>query len=362
MRVAITHDYLTQRGGAERVVLGISDIFPHAPIHTSLYAPDATFDEFRIRDVRPSRANAIGPLRDHHRVALPLYPLILRTQPIEADVTICSSSGWAHGARVSGKKLVYCHAPARWLYQGDTYLAGFPSPARLTFPLLRPALLHWDRRAAATADRYVANSTHTRNMIRDAYGIDAEVLAPPHSIDPAGPQTPVEGCEPGFHLTVSRLLSYKNVPQVVEAFRRMPDERLMVVGEGPLRDELEAGRPPNVALLGTVDDAELSWLYANATALVAVSYEDLGLTPVEAALFGTPTLAIRYGGYLDTIVEGVNGLFMDDPSPRSIRAAVEAFDGSALDEAEIRRSTERFSRPTFEARLRELVAEELNGA
>ena len=125
-QIAICHDYLTQRGGAERAVLSLSDAFPDAPIFTSLYEPAGTFEEYRAKDVRTSVANAVPLIRKHFRAALPLYPAIFASQRIDAEVTICSSSGWAHGARTTGRKIVYCHAPARWLYQPDSYLKSFP--------------------------------------------------------------------------------------------------------------------------------------------------------------------------------------------------------------------------------------------
>lgn len=355
MRVAIVHDYLTQRGGAERAVLALADAYPRAPIHTSFYDPDATFDEFRSRQVLTSPINCVGPLRRHHRVALPLYPLVFANLRVDADLTICSSSGWAHGAAVSGRKLVYCHAPARWLHQEDAYLRGFSPAVGHALRVMASPLGWWDRRAAATADRYVVNSSRTRAMVAEAYGIDAEVLAPPHSIDAAGPRRPVGGLEPGFFLSVSRLLAYKNVPQLVEAFRFRPDLRLVLVGDGPLAAELAAAAPANVVLLGRATDDELRWLYAEAAALVAVSYEDLGLTPIEAALFGTPTLALRFGGYLDTIVEGVNGSFVDDPSPAALAAALGRFDPGDFEAGAVAASADRFSRARFEQRLHAIV-------
>lgn len=359
MRVAIAHDYLTQRGGAERAVLSLSDAYPGAAIHTSLYDPEATFDEFRTRQVRTSPINRISLLRHHHRVGLPLYPVVFRQLRIDADVTICSSSGWAHGASVSGRKLVYCYAPPRWLHQEATYLGGFSPAVGAGLRVLKGPLLRWDRTAAAGADRYLAISTRSRDLIRTAYGIDAEVLAPPHSIDATGPRRPVDGLEPGFHLCVSRLLSYKNVPQLVEAFRSRPDRRLVLVGDGPLAGELAARAPANVVLLGRVTDDELRWLYAEAAALVAVSYEDLGLTPIEAAMFATPTLALRFGGYLDTIIEGVNGAFVDDPDPAHLASALDRFDPASFEADAVAASAERFSRARFEARLRAIVTEVL---
>ena len=122
MTVAISHDYLTQRGGAERVVLSMLRAFPRAPLYTSLYDAEGTFPEFRGADVRVTGLDRITPLRQHHRLALPLLPATFSRLQVSADVVLCSSSGWAHATRVDGKKVVYCHTPARWLYHGAHYL------------------------------------------------------------------------------------------------------------------------------------------------------------------------------------------------------------------------------------------------
>src|SRR5262245_9086311 len=122
MDVALVHDYLTQRGGAERVVLAMISAFPAAPVFTSLYEPQTTYPGFRNADVRPLRINRISLLRHNHRLAFPLLAAAFSSLQIEADVVVCSTSGWAHGARTDGKTVVYCHAPARWLYQPERYL------------------------------------------------------------------------------------------------------------------------------------------------------------------------------------------------------------------------------------------------
>src|ERR1700719_2772719 len=119
--VAIVHDYLTQRGGAERVVLAMHRAFPAAPIYTSLYEPDLTFPEFRDVDVRPSYLNRSQFLRRQHRLALPLLPHAFSTLEVDAKVVLCSSSGFAHGIHTTGTKLVYCYSPARWLYKRADY-------------------------------------------------------------------------------------------------------------------------------------------------------------------------------------------------------------------------------------------------
>ena len=161
-RVALVHDYLTQRGGAERVVLALAAAFPGAPLYTSLYDPAGTFPSFSDLDVRTLPLDRVAPLRAHHRLALPVLAPAFSRLHVDAEVAICSSSGWAHGARVSGRKVVYCHTPARWLYQSDRYLAGRsrapPRPCRM----LAPPLRRWDHRAAASAHRYLVNSNAVR--------------------------------------------------------------------------------------------------------------------------------------------------------------------------------------------------------
>lgn len=320
--MALVHDYLTQRGGAERVALALADGYPDAVVYTSLYDPEATFPGFAGHQVRTLPVDRIRLLRHHHRLALPLLAPSFSGLHVDADVTVCSSSGWAHGARTSGAKIVYCHNPARWLYQTDQYLAGSSRTATAGTAVMRPALTRWDQAAAATADRYLVNSRAVRARVAEVYGIDADVVHPPVDIDPDGPRAQPAGVEPGYLLCVSRLMPYKNVGAVVEAFLSLPGERLVVVGTGPLADQLAAAAPANVTILGRVEDDGLRWLYGGARGLLAASYEDFGLTPVEAAAFGLPTAALRWGGFLDTIVEGTTGVFFDRPEPGLIADAV----------------------------------------
>jgi glycosyltransferase involved in cell wall biosynthesis len=356
VRVAIVHDYLTQRGGAERVVVAMVKAFPDAPVYTSLYEADGTFDDFRRVEVRRSFLDRIGPLRRRHRLALPLLAPAFSRLRVEADVALCSSSGWAHGAAVSGRKVVYCHTPARWLYQTDRYLGERGGVGRLAVELLGGPLRRWDRRAARTADRYLANSTVVHQRIRALYGIDAEVLPPPPALDPEGRSRPVEGVEPGFFLCVSRLLPYKNVGAMIAAFADLPSERLVVVGAGPEGDTLRRAASANIHFAGRVEDDELRWLYANCIAVVAASYEDFGLTPLEAAAFGKPSVALRWGGFLDTVVDGVTGVFFGQPKPEAIGAAVRACLRENWSVESLERHAEAFSEGRFMNRLREIVA------
>ncbi len=361
--VAIVHDYLTQRGGAERVVLSMLKAFPDAPLYTSLYRPDMTFPEFAEADVRTLALDLLPPLRRNHRLALPLLAPAFSRLEVRADVTICSSSGWAHGARVRGRKVVYCYTPARWLYQGKRYLGERAQPAAgAALGALHPYLKRWDRRAAASADRYLTLSTAVSERIKEVYGRDAEILPPPLTIEANEPMEPVDGLAPGFFLCVSRLLPYKNVAQVCEAFSTLADERLAVAGDGPEASYLRARAPANVRLLGSVTDAQLRWLYASSFAAVAASYEDFGLTPLEAAAFGKPSAVLRWGGFLDTVREGSTGVLFNAPEAQEIRRAVAVLRSREWDAATIRAHAESYSESRFVERLREVVSEEAAAA
>lgn len=326
-RIAIAHDYLTQRGGAERVVLTLAERFPDAPIHTTLYDPDATFPEFRGLDVRPTVLNAVPTLRHHHRLAFPLLAAAVSATRIDADLVIASSSGWAHGFGGAHLTLVYCHSPARWLHCGDQYLAGRGDPLKaLALRTLSSRLRRWDRRSAWAADHYLVNSTVVRDRVAAAYGLDATVVPAPvaHALVTTPPE-PVDDAfvaAGDYFLCVSRLMPYKNVDRILEAFRLTPDLRLVVVGRGPEWDRLVAMAPGNVHLLRDLSDGQLRTAYARSQGLVAASFEDYGLTPLEAAAFGRPSVVLRAGGYLDTMVDDVTAVFFDEPTPEAISRAV----------------------------------------
>lgn len=361
--VALVHDYLTQRGGAERVVLELLAAFPDSPLHTSFFHADGTFPEVDSSRIRTLPIDKVAPLRRHHRVAFPLLAPSFARYSVDADVVLCSSSGWAHGVRTDGRKIVYCHAPARWLYQKDEYLKRKAQRIELAaLSTLGRPLRSWDRKAAGSAHRYLANSTLIRDLIWSIYGIDAEVVPPPVTVDASGEQQPMPGFEPGgFHLVVSRLLAYKNVDNVIKAFSALRTP-LVIVGEGPEEARLRSIAGANAFMVGRVTDAELRWLYANCAANVSASKEDFGLTTIEAAAFGKPTIALRYGGFLDTIVEGDTGLLFDEPQPGHIREAVRTAASMSWSDQAIAKHSATFSPAGFRNRMRQIVAEELRSA
>ncbi len=342
------------------MVVSLTRAFPGVPLYTSVHDPDLYADLADV-DVRASMLNRVGILRRRHRAALPMLPTAFGRLRVDADLVVCSSSGWAHGIATEGRKIVYCHNPPRWLYQRDQYVAGKKRYYAAGL-LLDPYLRRWDQRAAHSCARYLANSSAVAHRIRSAYGIDAEVLPPPTSLDASGPRVPIEGVEPGYLVCVARMMRYKNVEQVAEAFRLLPDQRLLVVGDGGQLAELRSKAPSNVTYVGRVDDDQLRWAYANSIGLVSAAYEDFGLTPVEAALYGKPSALLHWGGFLDTTIEGITGVFFDEPTPVVIADAVRRMLLERWSAPRIATTALRFSESGFIERLHQIVDEELGEA
>ncbi|CAB4772657.1 MAG: glycosyltransferase [Actinobacteria bacterium] len=351
--LALAHDYLTQRGGAERVVAAWTQFVPTAPLFTNLYEPTTTFDEFASVEIHTGRLDRIPYFRHHHRAALPFLASATKAITITADITLASSSGWAHGVTASDYLAVYCHAPARWLYQTDRYLRrdGL-SPVAQSSRMLFRQLRRWDEAAQRRANLYIVNSSATQALVQEVYGRSASIVAPPVDI----PSVMPVGDDRGDVLVVARLLPYKNVDLALEVARSMPDVRFRVVGDGPLRDTLRQLAPPNVTFLGAVSDEELWLEYASTQVHLALSHEDFGITPLEAAAAGKPTVARKSGGYLDTITASTGILIDEDALTAS--AIVESLEQALVrtwDPHHLRRHAEQFSREAHWAALRAVV-------
>ena len=365
--IVIAHDYLTQRGGAERVVLALHRMYPDAPIYTTLYDPDGTFPEFRDATVITTPLNRISAFRKDHRKALPLLPVASSLLQVPGKIAVVSSSGWAHGFRFSGRTLVYCHTPARWVHLTEQYLGGpwWRSPKGIIVTAMKPFLRRWDHRAAQRRERYLGNSTVVGERIRSVYGMDeVDVVFPPHSVDTSGEREPIRGLDhladgQGYLLVVSRLMPYKNVDQVIRAAEQT-GHRLLVVGRGPEQQRLEAMAGPNVHFARDLSEAQLRWAYANATALVAASFEDFGITPLEASSWGLPTIALRAGGYLDSIQEGVNGVFIDGHDAGSVADGIQRAMARSWDSEAIRAHADQFAEHRFAEQIHREV-EQLRG-
>lgn len=356
MKVAVVHDDLTQRGGAEQVVLSLLRLFPDADLYTSLYDPDGTFPEFRRHDVRTTFMQRLpGRPKDARRL-LPLYPKAFDRLALRGyELVVSSSSRFAHGTRVEGGVHVcYCHAPARFLYEPDRYLVdGGPAP-RWTRPGLRPvlaALRRWDQAAARRPDAYVANSRAVAERIRSCYGREAAVVHPPVDLDGI---VPTDGTPGDFYLVVARLLPYKRIDLAV----RVCTERglsLVVVGEGPDRRRLEAMAGDSVRFVGRLSGPMLRHTLRRCRALIQPGEEDFGIVPLEANAAGRPAVAFAAGGALETVSHGHTGLLFSEPAPESLSEALSDLEALDWPPLRLRRHAESFGEARFHAELLDVV-------
>ena len=341
------------------MLLSMLAAFPGAPVFTAFYRPEATYPALMEHDVRPLAMNRVDAFRRHHRAAFPALPFAFSRLEVDADVVVCSSSGWAQGVRTSGRKVVYFHALAQWLHSPVRHVAGDSAALRAALRVARASLTGWDSRTVRSADRHLVMGRAMRERVAGLYGVDAGILPPPVSLDRDGPARAVAGVTPGFYLSVARLMPYKNVDAVVAAFAQLPKERLVIAGDGPEGRRLRAKATENVRFIGLADDAELRWLYANCRALLSAGFEAYPLTPIEAAAFGKPTLALREGGSVDVVVEGVTGEFFDKADAAAVVDAIRRFDGRRYDGTDFECLWERHRESTFIAGLRTFVEQEL---
>ena len=356
--MAFVHDHLVQRGGSERVLVSMLRAFPDAPVFTSFFRPETTYPELGDADIRCLSVDRVPGLRRYHRAAFPVLPFLYGRHRVDADVVICSSSGWAQGVRTEGRKVVYFHALAQWLHTPIQHVAGTSASRRLLFAVPRRTLMDWDRRTVLSADRFLVAGATMQRRVRDLYGVDADVL-PPAGLDPDGPADPVGALAPGFYLSCARLMPYKNLDAVVAAFADLPSERLVIAGDGREGRRLRALAPPNVTFVGGTGDAGLRWLYANCRGLVCAGFEAYGLAPVEGAAFAKPTVALREAGLTDVVLEGRTGEFFDRLEPAAIADAVRRVDGCRYDAAAFERLRADHTAEAFIGGLRRVVEEEL---
>ncbi len=356
-RVALVHDYLNQYGGAERVLEALHELFPHAPVFTSMYDADRMPSTYRSWDIRTSFMQRLPGVHRHHQLYVLFYPLAFRRFRLDGySVVVSSSSAFAKGVRTAPGTLhlCYCHSPMRFAWNFGQY-----AEREQIGPLLRralPPLLAWLRRwDVATAQRVdviVANSSAVAQRIRAWWGREATVIFPPVDVERARPAPPGEIGD--YFLLVSRLVPYKRIDLAIAAFNelRLP---LKIVGEGRDRAALMAQAGPTIEFLGQVPEDEKFRLYAHCRAAVFPAEDDFGIAQVEVQAAGRPAIALARGGALDTVVDGVTGVLFPEQTVESLIEAVRRFEWLHFSTGEIVRRARRFSRARFKVEMRELI-------
>ncbi len=351
MKVAIVHDYLVQRGGAERVVEVFHEMYPEAPIYTSVYNADTTWPSFRDMDVRPSFMQRITRSNTISRALLPFYPAAFASFDLRGyDLILSSTTAFAKGVRVPPgvPHVCYCNAVTRFLWDADAYFdrQSAHRVVRLGVGALGAALRPWDYAAAQRVTQFVAGSANTARRIERFYHRDAIVCHSPIDVSRFAPSSRVEN----FFFVASRLNAYKRVDLAVQACTQL-SLPLLVAGEGPDRRRLEGLAGPTVRFLGRLSDDELRHHYATCRAFILPGEEDFGLTPLEAMASGRPIIAYAAGGALETMVEGVTGVFFHEQAAESLRESLLRFDADTYDSRVLRQHAMTFDTTRFKARL-----------
>lgn len=355
-RTAIVQDWFFAPGGSEEVAVALADLLPGSDVLTSFmepaYRPRLTGHRIHTWPLQ----RLVGPTK-HYRHFLPLYPLWFGGLDLrDRDLVVSSSSAFAKSVRTrnGATHIAYIHAPMRYAWDLDGYLAGASlSPmARLAAMSLRPWLRRWDRRTGNRPDVLVANSAAVAGRIRQRWGREARVIHPPVPLDDISLST----MDDGYLLIAARMLAYRRIDVAVAAATDL-GRGLMVVGSGPEEAHLRAKAGPTVRFLGTVDRHHLRALMAACHAYLVPGEEDFGMAPVEAMAAGKPVIALRAGGALETVVDGITGIHVTDPSPAAFISAIERLDATTFDPATIREHALTFAPTVFRSKFRALFRE-----
>jgi glycosyltransferase involved in cell wall biosynthesis len=361
---AISHEWLTVPGGSENVVVEMLDLLPQAEILATMFDPEGGLQpEIARRPKHLSFLDRIPGAHRHYPKLLPLMDTAFRRLDVSGyDLVLSSNHACAKNVRtqdVPGRRPVhvcYCHTPMRYAWE-PSFLAGedLGRVGLAAFKAFRPQLLKTDLRGAAQVDVFVANSTIVAERIRRHYGRDSTVVFPPVDVERhlAVPRA-VPPADDAPYLVFGRVVPYKNVDVAVQACERL-GRPLVVAGAGRDLERVKALAGPYTTFAGRVGDDELTHLLATSRALLFPGQEDFGIVPVEAQAAGLPVVGYGVGGLRDTVADGVSGVLYDDPSVAGLCAAIERFEGLALQEDDIRDQARAFGPERFAAELGEVL-------
>lgn len=360
MKVALVQDWLTEIGGAEKVFECFLELFPEADIYT-LTSHERVISDLKI-DKTKLHESFIAKLalgRSKYRNYLPLFPKAIESFDFSGyDLIISSSSSVAKGIITNSKQLhiCYCHSPVR--YAWDLYHQYLNEAGLLGFGFKKWFVRHtlhklriWDAISANRVDYFIANSNYIKRRINKVYRREADVIYPPVDIN----RFDLGEEKEEYYYTASRLVPYKKIDLVVEAFSKMPDKKLIVAGTGPDYKKIKAIAGANVEMKGFVSNDEMLALMQKAKAFVFAADEDFGIIPVEAQACGTPVIALGRGGTKETVIDGQTGVHFKEQTVESLSEAIERFETMKFDGNNARTNAEQFSKQRFIKELQEYI-------
>lgn len=351
-RIAVLHDWLTGMRGGEAVLEAILDALPQAELFTLFHFPGSVSAKIESRIIHTSGLQHLARRVGDYRRLLPLFPRAVRRWDFsDFDLIVSSSHCVVKGVDAKGKPhLCYCHTPMRYIWDRfDDYFPRSRPLMRAGANAIAPWLRRWDVKTTAGVTQMIANSSFVRERIRRYYGRDAEIIHP--YVDEAFFEAPLLEEREDHHIVISALVPYKHVELAMAAGRR-----LVVIGGGPLYEQLRASAGPNIELMGPVSRDRIIERLSRARSLILPGVEDFGITPLEAMAVGTPVVALGEGGVRDSVIDGQTGVFFDRSDVASLRAALDTVESRAWDRAAIRAHARTFSRAAFDEKFRRALA------
>lgn len=361
MKKALIHDWFSTYAGAEKCVESFTNIWDDFEIYSLIdFLSDADRDKIlKGKRAHTSFIQKLPFAKDKYRNYLPLFPLAIEQFDLGGyDVVLSSSHAVAKGVLTHSNQLhiAYIHTPIRYawdLYHQYLRESGLDGGLK---GMLAKYFLHkirlWDASTANRVDHYVANSRYIARRIKKTYGKPSDVIYPPVDVD----KFTLREVKEEFYLTASRMVPYKKIDLIVEAFSQT-DKKLLVIGDGPDMAKIKSKAGKNVELLGFADDETMADLMGRAKAFVFAAEEDFGITPVEAQACGTPVICFGRGGARETVRDGVSGLYFMEQNTKELLAAVAKFEQNydKFEPVKIRENSLKFSRARFEAEIKSYV-------
>lgn len=358
-RIAIVHDWLPVYGGAERVLEQMLEVYPEADVFSLIDALNEENRKFlKGRPVKTSFVQKLPGGKKYYRHCFPIMPLAIEQFDFSGyDMVITSSYAFAKGIITGPRQLhlCYCHSPIRYAWDLQTqYLKESKMDRGLLTWFVR-SMLHfirmWDSRTAAGVDAFMANSRFIARRIEKVYRREAAVVYPPVNID----RFDVCAEKENYYVTASRLVPYKRMDLIIQAFNGMPNRQLVVIGDGPELPKLQRLAGPNVKVLGWQPQAVLKERLEKARGFVFAGEEDFGIILLEAQACGTPVIAYGRGGALETVVENKTGMYFGEQSVESLQGAIAEFETREWNADICRANAERFSAKIFRDRFQQFV-------
>lgn len=360
-KIAIVCDFLTKFGGAQQVLLAISELYPEAPIYCLLYSEEGTLGKFKNRRVIPSSLQKKPRfLRNRLKFLLPNFPRAIEEFDLSMyDIVISSNDSFAHGVitKPDTFHICYCHTPMRYAWDwSHEYLKESGVDYGLK-GLIARKLIHeiriWDRASSERVDAWIANSKNVKKRIEKYYRKDSQVIYPPVNVSAI---KPTDKPSEEFYFIASRLEPYKKIDLAVEAFN-LNGKQLIIAGDGSQLKYLSSIAKNNIKFVGAKYGRELYDYFARAKAFIFSGEDDFGITPVESMAAGRPVIAYEKGGTLETIISGKTGLFFKDQTVESINDAVSRLEEDYADFTveNCRVQSEKFSKQKFQQQISEAV-------